>query len=62
MFTHTCTVCERRQLLFTSQITSLHNTEQGIVVRFTCWCGAEQAMLTGRAATAQRERAVASAA
>jgi hypothetical protein len=62
MFAHDCTACQRRQLVFPSQITSLDNTDHGIVVRFTCWCGAEQVMLTGRKATEQRERAVVTAA
>ena len=26
------------------------NTDHGIIVAFTCWCGAEQTMLTGRKA------------
>ena len=62
MFVHTCSTCERRQLVFGSQITNLHNTDHGIVVRFTCWCGAEQVALTGRKATEQREHTVAAAA
>ncbi|WP_292677589.1 hypothetical protein [Nocardioides sp.] len=49
MFDHTCTACERRQLIFPSQVTSLVNTEHGIIVAFTCWCGADQTMLTGKA-------------
>ncbi len=47
MFTHTCTHCSKRQLIFPSQITGMANTDGGIVVAFTCWCGSEQAMLTG---------------
>ena len=62
MFAHTCSACERRQLVFPSQITALHNTDHGIVVRLTCWCGAEQLMLTRRKATEQRDHAVAAAA
>ena len=49
MFDHTCTACAKRQLIFPSQITGMVNSEAGIVVRFTCWCGAEQAMVTGKA-------------
>ena len=49
MFDHHCTACDKRQLIFPSQVTSLVNTEHGIVVSFECWCGAEQTMLTGRA-------------
>ena len=50
MFDHTCTECERRQLIFPSQVTSLVNTDHGIIVAFTCWCGADQTLLTGRSA------------
>jgi hypothetical protein len=50
MFDHHCTACDKRQLIFPSQVTALTNTDRGIVVRFTCWCGSEQAMVTGRAA------------
>ena len=51
MFDHHCTACERRQLIFPSQVTALANTDHGIVVSFTCWCGAEQRLVTGRGAT-----------
>ena len=51
MFDHRCTTCEKRQLIFPSQVLGLTNTDHGIVVAFTCWCGAEQRMVTGRAAT-----------
>ncbi|WP_395656582.1 hypothetical protein [Nocardioides sp.] len=51
MFDHHCTACERRQLIFPSQVTALANTEHGIVVTFTCWCGADQTLVTGRGAT-----------
>jgi hypothetical protein len=49
MFDHHCTSCDKRQLIFPSQVTSLVNTDHGIIVAFTCWCGAEQTLLTGRA-------------
>ena len=42
MFDHLCTACDKRQLIFPSQVTSLVNTDHGIIVAFTCWCGAEQ--------------------
>ena len=54
MFSHACTACAKTQLIFPSQITAMDNTDRGIVVTFTCWCGAEQAMLTGRAAGTAR--------
>lgn len=50
MFVHNCTACERRQLIFPSQVSSLANTDRGIELAFTCWCGNEQTMLTGRVA------------
>ena len=62
MFAHTCSVCECRQLVFPSQIEAVHNTDHGIIVRFTCWCGAQQSMLTGRDATEQRDHRVETAA
>jgi hypothetical protein len=50
MFDHNCTDCGKRQLIFPSQITAMTNTDHGIIVAFTCWCGAEQTMLTGKTA------------
>jgi hypothetical protein len=50
MFAHDCSSCGKRQLVFVSQVTSLVNTDHGIVLRFRCWCGAEQLLLTGKAA------------
>ena len=32
MFDHHCTACDKRQLIFPSQVTSLTNTDHGIVV------------------------------
>ncbi len=50
MFAHHCSSCETTYLIFDSQITGLTNTETGIELRFTCWCGVEQSELTGRRA------------
>ena len=50
MFDHKCKACRKRQLIFPTQVTSMTNTAHGIVVAFTCWCGADQAMVTGRRA------------
>ena len=50
MFVHTCTACAQRLLIFPGQITDLTNTDHGIVVSFTCWCGETQTMVTGRRA------------
>ncbi len=55
MFDHNCTVCSTRQLIFPGLITSMTNTDRGIVVAFTCWCGAEQTMTTGRATEPRRK-------
>jgi len=54
VFDHHCTTCDRRQLIFPSQVTSLDNTDHGIVVAFVCWCGSGQSLLTGRGADRQR--------
>ncbi len=51
MFDNTCTACHRRQLIFPSQVTGIANLDEGIVVAYTCWCGADQTWLTGNAAT-----------
>ena len=32
---------------FPSQVTSVTNSDAGIVVRFGCWCGSEQTWVTG---------------
>ncbi len=50
MFDHHCTACDKRQLIFPNQVTSVDNTDHGIVVTFRCWCGAAQTWLTGRRA------------
>lgn len=52
---HDCTSCSKRQLIFPSQITGLTNTDHGILATFTCWCGAEQTLLTGKAAARRTE-------
>ncbi|CAB4691162.1 MAG: hypothetical protein F2667_02215 [Actinobacteria bacterium] len=59
MFDNHCTACDKRQLIFPSQVTAMTNTDAGISVTFTCWCGAEQTMLTGKAAAAARAHALA---
>ena len=59
MFDNNCQVCAKRVLIFPSQITSLASTDHGIVVTFTCWCGTEQTLVTGKAARADRDHAVA---
>ena len=51
MFDHECTSCGKRQLIFPTQVTSVTNVDAGIVVRFGCWCGADQVWVTGRRRT-----------
>lgn len=59
MFTHTCSACHRRELIFPSQVTGMESTDHGIVVTFTCWCDAEQTMVTGVKAPQPAAEAVA---
>jgi hypothetical protein len=60
MFDIFCPACERRQLIFPSQIQALHNDERGIHVSFTCWCGQPARVTTGQSAHKSPELAVAS--
>ncbi len=59
MFDNDCKVCAKRVLIFPSQVTSLANTDRGIVVAFTCWCGTEQKRVTGNGSRRPRLRPVA---
>jgi hypothetical protein len=59
MFDNNCQVCAKRVLIFPSQVTALANTDSGIRVTFTCWCGTEQTHVTGNGARAKRPRLVA---
>ena len=52
MFDAHCSACDQRRLVFTSQITSLANTDHGIEVAYTCWCSADQTWRTGVLAAA----------
>lgn len=54
MFDHFCTACRQRRLVFPSQVSAVVNDERGVHVRFTCWCGVEQTLDTGRAAGSRR--------
>ena len=49
MFDHYCTSCQKRSLVFPSQIVSMANTDHGIEIAFACWCGADQTWTTGKA-------------
>jgi len=48
MFTVHCPQHGREVLLSERRIESLHNTLEGIEVRWVCWCGSRGSMLTGR--------------
>ncbi len=54
MFANNCQVCAKRVLIFPSQVTSLANTDEGIKVGFTCWCGTAYTRVTGNAASGAR--------
>ncbi|MBD8870903.1 hypothetical protein [Nocardioides donggukensis] len=51
MFVHQCTACQKRQLIFMSQVTGMATVDGGLAVAFTCWCGSEQASLLDAPAT-----------
>jgi hypothetical protein len=48
MFTVHCPQHGREVLLSERRIESLHNTLNGIEIRWVCWCGTRGSMLTGR--------------
>lgn len=50
MFDVHCTACDTRRLVFPGQIRALVHDEQGIIVLYTCWCGAHGAERAGRLA------------
>jgi hypothetical protein len=49
MFVSTCTSCEKRMLIFPSQITGMARIDGVVAATYTCWCGAEQLWHTGEA-------------
>ncbi|MEO9322758.1 hypothetical protein ABFT23_04655 [Nocardioides sp. C4-1] len=55
MFVHHCTACSRRQLIFPSLVTGVVPSGDGLVLAFTCWCGAEQTTVTDNVFTAPFE-------
>lgn len=50
MFASHCTACDKRQLIFPSQVTGMVPHERAIILTYTCWCGAEQSWTAGAAA------------
>lgn len=51
MFDPYCPACSSRFLAGIRQLRSLDNTSEGIVLRFTCHCGGEAVLVTGRFAS-----------
>lgn len=51
LFTHTCTSCHRRELIFPDQITGLERLDDAFRIHFTCWCDAPQTHLEPRRVT-----------
>ena len=43
MFDRHCSACDKTQLIFPSQIIAVTNTDEAILVSYTCWCGSAQA-------------------
>ncbi|MGH8969643.1 MAG: hypothetical protein ACRDV1_06800 [Actinomycetes bacterium] len=50
MFDVFCPECSSRRLIFPGQVDRVVNDDGGIVVHFSCWCGAPGAWRTGRRA------------
>ena len=42
MFARECTECNKRMLIFPSQILGLKNTGEDLELTYECWCGAPQ--------------------
>lgn len=42
MFARECTHCNKRMLVFPSQITGMSHTGEALEVSYECWCGATQ--------------------
>ncbi len=46
MFIRRCSTCERRQLVFPSQLAGIATTAHGVEVSYRCWCGDVQSFET----------------
>lgn len=42
MFTNKCTACDKKMLIFPSQVTGMAQIDGVIAMAYTCWCGSEQ--------------------
>lgn len=59
MLVHPCSACEKRQLIFPSQIEGVAATAEGrLSFSFTCWCGAAQTHVDGTPSPADSVAAV----
>ena len=56
MFDFHCAECNRRQVLFASQVKQLINDDQGIALIVRCWCGELGVIRTGATAHATRTK------
>lgn len=54
MFDFRCAMCNRRQVLFASQVNQVINDDQGIALIVRCWCGELGAIRTGSKSHASR--------
>jgi hypothetical protein len=52
MFDFDCPACNRRQVLFPSQVKQIINDDHGMTVIVDCWCGELGAIRTGAKAHA----------
>jgi len=52
MFDFYCDECDRRQVLFASQVKHVINDDAGIALIVRCWCGELGAIRTGAKAQA----------
>lgn len=42
MFVNHCTACDKKMLIFPSQVTGMAQIDGVTAMTYTCWCGAEQ--------------------
>ncbi len=56
MFEFHCAECDRRQVLFPSQVHQVINDDRGIAVIVRCWCGELGAIRTGAKAHLSRDQ------
>ncbi|HEY9563521.1 MAG TPA: hypothetical protein VIR30_07105 [Nocardioides sp.] len=42
MFVNHCTHCDKKMLIFPSQVTGMAKVDGVVAMTYTCWCGEEQ--------------------